>query len=131
MDFDKAIHLYLQCRDEIEDIDNEAKRKKAVIREKMNKLEQWITGTAEQQGLKDVPTKEGTGYWSVHAKCSVADPAVFFEYVRNNERWDLMEKRASKSGVSEEIDATGEDIPGVNFSRVRVFNVRRTKDKAA
>jgi hypothetical protein len=132
MDLERAIKEYLNCRKQIETIDAEARKQKAGVRIIMGKLEQWITNTAKEQGLKDIPTEAGTGYWSTHKKCSVADQEVFFKYVKENERWDLIEKRASKVAVGNQIEATGEAVPGVNFSQVSVFTVRaNNKDKEA
>jgi phage-related tail fiber protein len=127
MDYDKAVEKYLAFRNEIDEIEREAKVKVAAIKQKMSMLETWVTLKAEQEGLKTVPTQNGTAYWSTHHSCSVAEPSIFFDYVRDNQAWDLIEKRASKLAVKSFIDESGNPPPGVNFSSYRVFNVRQTK----
>lgn len=124
MDFDKAIQAYVDTRNKIAAIDRRAKEEAKPLKEHLAMLEAWVTQQADKQGLKNVPTPHGTGYWSTHSKCSVASPDDFFEYVKENERWDLIEKRASKTAVAAEVKSTGEPPPGVNFSQHRAFNVR-------
>lgn len=127
MDYETAVDKYLSLRKDIEEVEREAKVKVAELKQKMALLETWVTLKADEEGLKTVPTRGGTAYWSTHHSCSVAEPSVFFDYVRDNQAWDLIEKRASKLAVKAYIDEGGMPPPGVNFSSYRVFNVRETK----
>jgi mRNA-degrading endonuclease YafQ of YafQ-DinJ toxin-antitoxin module len=128
MDFDTAIAKYVALRKECEDIERDAKKEVATRKEKMALLEAWITTKAQDEGLTKVATHKGTGYWSTHYSCSVANPEAFFEYVREHEAWDLLEKRASKTAVRATVEEIGEVPPGVNFSSYKVFNVREIKE---
>jgi len=127
MDYETAVTRYVELRKKIEEIDNEAKKKVAEVKKTMSMLETWISLQAKEDGLKTVPTAKGLAYWSTHHSCSVAEPSAFFEFVRENGAWDLLEKRASKTAVKAFIDEDGKPPPGVNFSSYRVFNVRETK----
>jgi len=123
--FETAAGHYIACRDEIDAITKKASKDKAGIKAKMVKLEQWFDMKAKQEGLTNIKTVLGTAYWSETHRCSVAAPEEFRSYVIAHQRWDLMETRASKSGVEAELEETGELPPGVNFSSVRNFNFRR------
>ena len=58
----------------------------------------------------------------------MADSAAFFDYVQQYDRFDLMEKRASKTAVREFVEQNnGDTPPGVNFGSVAVMNVRAKK----
>lgn len=127
MDYEKAISKYIELRHEIESIEREAKLKTGDLRKNMALLEAWITSKADAEGLKTVPSFAGTGYWSTHYTCTVPAPAQFFDFVRDNQQWDLLEKRASKTAVKAFAEATGTPPPGVNFSSYRAFNVRENK----
>ena len=131
MDYDKAISTYLQLRADVEAIQAKAKADAAEKKEQMVMLENWITMKADKEKLKNIPTPHGTAYWSTHHRCSVANPEEFMNFVIGNQRWDLMEKRASKIAVKIEIDEAGSPPPGVNFSSIRVFNVKRNHDEDA
>jgi hypothetical protein len=55
----------------------------------------------------------------------VAEPTVFKDYVFSHpEARDLIEVRAAKLAVKSYIDAHNEPPPGVNFSSIKVFNLR-------
>jgi hypothetical protein len=126
MNFEQAASKYLELRTEVDRIDREAKNKKAELNKVMADLENWFALAAEEQGLKTIPTTVGTVYWSTHNAATVAEPAVFRDYVINNSAWDLIETRASKTAVKSFIEGHGEPPPGVNFSSVRVFNLRKS-----
>ena len=128
MNFDRATQLYSELRNEIADIEREAKVKSAELKTKMLALENWITLAADEQGLKNVPTPHGTAYWSVHNSASVASRDAFMDFVRDNEAWDLLEPRASKTAAKSFVEGHGEPPPGVTYSTVRVFNLRTTKE---
>lgn len=126
--FESASKKYLEFRAEVERVEGEAKRKVAELKKVMADLEAWITLKAQEEGLEKVPTPYGTAYWSTHHSASVAAPTVFKDFVINNGAWDLIETRASKTAVKAYIEANGTPPPGVNFSSVKVFNLRANKE---
>ena len=126
MNCEQAAAKYLELRDAVDRIEKEAKAKTAELKKIMVDIENWFALTAEEQGLKTVPTGVGTVYWSVHNSASVAEPTVFKDFVVQNNAWDLIETRASKTAVKSYIEGHGTPPPGVNFSSVRVFNLRRS-----
>lgn len=124
MNYEKAAELYLQSRGELDELDREYKEKKAKVKEKMVALENWFTAKATEEGLKDIKTDHGTIYWSTHHSATVASREDFFNFCRDNNAWDLLEARASKTAVKSHIESTGEAPPGVTFKSVSVFNFR-------
>lgn len=131
MDYDKAITEYLNLRTQVEAINAKAKADAAELKKQMGMLENWMTLKADKEGLKNITTPHGTGYWSTHNRCSVANPEEFLNYVIGGQRWDLMEKRASKIAVKQEVEDTGAPPPGVNYSSIKVFNVKRVHSEDA
>ena len=125
MTYDKAIAEYLNLRTKVEKIQQKAKLDAAELKKQMAMLENWLTLQADKEGLKNITTPHGTGYWSVHKLCIVAAPEEFMTYVIGSQRWDLLEKRASKIAVAQEVEDTGAPPPGVNFSQIKVFNVKK------
>lgn len=124
MDYERAVKEYLNLRKECEAIEKDSKTRIAERRKIMQDIEAWITSRAHEEGLKTVPTNSGTAYWSTHHTCTVASREDFFDYVKKNEAWDLLETRASKLAVKSYIDAHNEAPPGVNFGSYSVMNVR-------
>lgn len=124
MNYELAAERYLQTRKEIEALDAAHKAAKAALTEKLVALENWFTAKAQEDGLETVKTAFGTGYWSTHSTATVGSREAFFAYCRENDAWDMVEARASRTGVKSFIEAHGEPPPGVNFSTYRVFNFR-------
>ena len=126
--FESAAKKYLELRTEVEAIEAEAKKKTAAIKKIMADVEGWITLKAQDEGLETVKTHYGTAYWSTHNSASVANPEAFKQHVITTEDWGLMETRASKVAVAGYIKAHGEPPPGINFSSIKVFNLRQNKE---
>jgi hypothetical protein len=129
MNYEVAAEKYLMLRTQIEAMEKEHKAAKAQLTEKMLMLEQWITLRAQEEGLKTVPTAVGTAYWSEHAQATVASRDALFDYCKQNDTWDLLESRASKTAVKSFVAAHGEPPPGVNYGTIRVFNLRKSQTK--
>jgi len=125
MTYEQAAAKYVELRNEIARINNAAKREVAELNKMMVDIENWFAIKAEEDGLKTVPTTAGTAYWSVHSSASVAAPAVFKDYVFSSPEYhDLIEVRASKTAIKSYVEAHGAPPPGVNFSSIKVFNLR-------
>lgn len=130
MNYEVAMSLYMKYRREKELIDAETAVKLAPVKEKMDMLLKWMEMKALSEGLKNVPVEGvGTGYWTQHLSATVASPDTFWEFVKKNDAWDLVETRASSKAVKSYIDGNNAPVPGVNFSQTQVFKVRAAGDK--
>lgn len=128
INYEMAAERYLAVRKEIDDLERAHKAAKAVLTEKLAVLESWFTARAQEDGLETVKTSFGTGYWSTHHTATVASREDLFSFCKEHDAWDLVESRASKTGVKSYIEAHGEPPPGVNFSSTRVFNLRKAQN---
>ncbi len=129
MNYDIAAEKYLQVRKEVDDLEREHKTAKAVLTEKLVALENWMTAKAQEDGLETVKTPHGTAYWSTHNTATVGSREEFFNFCKEHDAWDMVESRASKTGVKSYIEANGAPPPGVNFSSAKVFNMRKAQSK--
>jgi len=129
MNYEQAAERYTTIKAEMEAIDREVKAKKAELKAKLVMLEGWFTAKAQEDGLESIKTGVGTAYWSTHHSASVASRDELFTYCKEHDTWDLIESRASKTGVRSFIDAHGCPPPGVNFASIRVFNFRKAQSK--
>lgn len=126
LNYDTASAKYLELRQEVERIEREAKVKTAHLKSIMLDIENWFAAKAQEEGLKTVPTKHGTAYWSTHYSAKAANPTLFKDYVIANQAFDLLETRVSKVAVKSFIEAHGAPPPGVDFAALQVFNLRST-----
>jgi hypothetical protein len=124
MDYEQAVKHYRELRDENKAIEAEAEKRIAANKEKMEKLGTYLLLKAEQDKLETVKTKFGTVFWTVVPRCTVSNSDEFFNFVRKEEAWELLEKRASKVGVRDYIDMHKVVPPGVDYVTVKQINVR-------
>lgn len=129
MNYDIAAERYLQVRNQIDGLEREHKAAKAALTEKLVALENWMTAKAQEDGLETVKTPHGTAYWSTHHTATVGSREEFFNFCKEHDAWDMVESRASKTGVKSYIEAHGAPPPGVNFSSAKVFNMRKAQSK--
>jgi hypothetical protein len=125
MNYEQAADRYMAVRKELDALDREYKERKAGIKEKQIILENWFTAKAQEDGLSTVKTNAGTAYWSTHHSATVASREDLFQFCKDNEAWDILEARASKTAVRSYIESAGEPPPGVNYKSVSVFNFRK------
>lgn len=128
MNYDMAAERYLQTRKQIEDLEREHKARLGPLKERLAAVESWFTAKAQEDGLETIKTPHGTGYWSTHHTATVASREELFNHCKENDAWDLVESRASKTAVKSYIEAHGAPPPGVNFSSTRVFNLRKAQN---
>ena len=103
----------------------EAKR----IDEKLKKLEAWMHVKMMNDGVKALPTENGTAYTVTVEQATVSDMNALLDYVKENEAWHLLEKRVSKTGIREMLDADQDIPPGVNWYVTTAINVRKPSER--
>jgi len=121
---EEVIGLYRQLRARKEQIEESIKPKLAGIREDMLALEGWLLEQAESEGVKSFRTNAGTAFVTTQDSATVADWDKVLSYIVENEGYDLLEKRVSKTVVRDFIEENGAPPPGVNFNSRRTINVR-------
>lgn len=126
MKLSEAVEIYIKLRDKKAQIKSEMDAKLAPINEKMSKLEAKLLEAFTKTGMDSVKTEFGTAYTVVRTSVSVADRSVFMDYIRDNDEWDLLEVRPSKSGVEQYKSVHNDIPPGVSTREERVVNVRRS-----
>lgn len=121
----QLVKLYIQLRD------RRAERKRGYEMEdegdkgKQEKIEGILLKRFQDNGLESIKTEFGTAYKSTRTSVSVADGEMFFDFVKANDLWDLLEKRASKTTIEQYKEEHQELPPGINYSESITLNVRR------
>jgi len=122
---DEVVKGYIKLRDKKNEIKKEQAEELRPLTEKMMLLENWLQRDLMTRGVESERTKEGTAFMSTVASATVKDRDALFEFVKENEMWDLLENRVSKSVVRDYLEDTGEVVPGVNYEVTKVVRVRR------
>jgi len=95
----------------------------------LSKLEAWIKETADAQGVTSFKTNAGTAFFTTSDFASVGDWDAMMAFIKENEAYDLFEKRVSKNAVRGYIEKNGGVPPGVNYGQRLDINVRRAASK--
>lgn len=120
----QVVATYLKLRGQKIAIELETKEKVKGIKEKMDKLEAWIKTQADEQGVKSFKTDYGTAFLTTTDYANVADWDSVLEFIRENEAYDMLEKRISKTAVRGYIDQNKSVPPGVNYGTKLEVNFR-------
>ncbi len=120
---------YVQLRDKLRALDEEHDKKRKPIVDMINELSGHLQEFLDKSGAKSVKTRDGTFYASTRYTTSLADPDAFMNYVINNQRYDLLDRRANATAVRQFVEETGNLPPGTNLNALRTVGVRRTGDK--
>lgn len=117
---DTMIGLYVQLRDKKKQVQEQHKADLEPIDAGLMKLEARMQEALEEAGVKQMAGEHGTVFVKVNTSYSVEDWDAVWNYVRDNNAVDVLERRVSKTAVQERGD-----VPGLRSSQVRTLNVRR------
>jgi len=126
---DDVVATYMKLRSQKEAIEAEVKDKVSTLKAKMEKLEAWIKEQADLQGVTSFKTKHGTAFLTTTDYANVADWDAVLGFIRDNEAYDMLEKRISKVAVRGYIEQTKAVPPGVNYGTKLEVNIRKPAAK--
>lgn len=125
MDVNTNVDEYIRTRDEIRDIESRHKDELRPYKQKLEELGAVLLEQLQAVGGDGVRTKSGTVYVTEKKSASLADPALFMDYVVQNSAWDLLDRKANVTAVTDYIAEHNAAPPGVNYSAVLTVGVRR------
>jgi hypothetical protein len=125
MDVNANVEEYIRTRDEIRDIESRHKDELRPYKQKLEELGGVLLEQLQTVGGDGVRTKSGTVYVTEKRSASLADPALFMDYVVQNSAWDLLDRKANVTAVTDYIAEHNAAPPGVNYSAVLTVGVRR------
>ena len=126
---DTVIASYIKLRNEKQQKDATHKAEMKVYDDRLKKLEAWLQAKMLADGVKSFNTDAGTAYTSTMEQATVSDMGVLLEYIKENEAWHLLEKRVSKTGIRELLDAEQPLPPGVNWFTGQTVNIRKPNER--
>lgn len=126
MKLNELAEKYIVLRDRKAQLKAEYDGKVAELDSVMDKIEAVLLRTFDEAGIESVKTAAGTAYRSLRTQASVADWDAFFNFVKENGAWEMLERRCSKSAVEQYKSANDDLPPGLNWREERVVNIRRS-----
>lgn len=123
MTAEDLINLYRQLKAKVSEMEAVHKKELAPFKDKMNELEGHIDTFLAEHQLVNIKTKYGTAYWKTRWSASLVDPDKFVQFVRESERWELMDRKANVAAVRDYAKVEGELPPGAKLDSVRKVHI--------
>ena len=118
-----VIRTYMKLRDQKAAIEGEVKERIADLKGKMEKLEAFLKTQMDAQGLTSFKSDYGTAFLTTTDYANVADWDAVLGFIRDNDAFDMLEKRVSKIAVRGYIEQTKSVPPGINYGTKLEVNV--------
>lgn len=126
MDLEDLISKYISLRDKRAQLKKAYQAKDDVLKAAMDAAEAAALKRMEDLGAKSIRTDAGTVYKEEKRSVTTADAETFFNYVREHNAWDMIEKRPAKATVLEWVDEHGSLPPGLNLYSELTIKIRRS-----
>src|SRR5215831_3878999 len=123
--FGKWVKQFIDLRDKLAEFDEKAREKRKEILDPMNEVQEKIMNALDATEQESARTEWGTASISVKYYASCPDPDAFVEFVRENNAYELMERRAASIPCRAFAEEHGQLPPGVAINSVRSIGVRR------
>lgn len=121
----KRVAQYIQLREKLKLLDEAHKKQTEPILTAMNLIQGRIEQLLDQCGADNMKTKHGTCYKSTKWTASLADPELFMKFVKDNDRFDLIDRKANANAIRDYVQERKVLPPGVNLSQVRTIGIRK------
>jgi hypothetical protein len=100
------------------------------LKTKMDKLEAYLKVKMDEQGLTSFKSDHGTAFLTTTDYANVESWDKTLKFIRDNEAFDMLEKRVSKVAVRGYIEANKSVPPGITYGTKLEVNIRKPGAKA-
>lgn len=120
---DEIIGLYIDLRDQKEQLEAKLKEDLVPIKEKMDLIENAMLKYMLEHNMKGVPTTRGTAFMKTNQYTRVTDWEQVKEFIREKQAWGLLNRAVNKTVVLGEFNG---EVPGVAVTTENVVQIRRS-----
>lgn len=120
------MNAYIKIRDKRSEIKKAFDAEDTALKAKLTLLEGAMLQTLNSTNSDSIRTDGGTFYKQEDVTPSGSDWAAFYDWVKQNDAFDALERRIKKTFITEYMEANDGAIPpGVSVYRQFVCRVRR------
>lgn len=120
----EVVAAYRKLRDQHAKLKKEFELAAAEITSKMDTLEAYMLAQTAELGVDSFKTEYGTCYKYHATSATVANWDEAIRFIRDNELWNLLERRVSKKAVEEYKEEHDLYPPGVDVRTVAKMGFR-------
>ena len=124
-DLEKRVRQYVEVRDRIAELKEKHKAELAPFNKAQEMLANFLLNHLITVGADSINTKGGTFYKIKKVTASIVDMDAFWKHVKDNEEWELLDRRANKTAVEAYVLSMQAPPPGVNYSKTEDVGVHR------
>lgn len=130
IDNTKMVKAYLNLRDARTKALRAFEEEDAKLKLKQELIEQHMLAFLNKHKTDSIKTPVGTFYKQEEIKPAGSDWTAIYDYIKDNDAFEMLERRVKKTFVQEYMDANDGAIPpGVTVHREYVVRVRRGDGK--
>lgn len=127
-DVAKRVADFIEVRDLLKEMDDKHDAARKYLSDTLVMLQGWFQSVLDQTNSSSIKTDSGTIHNTTKVTASVADVAVFMDFIKAHDAWELLDKKANAPAVRDWIEAhPGNIVPGVNLTQHTTVGVRRPK----
>ena len=127
---DAVIKKYMKLRSQKEAVEAEIKERVDKIKADMAKLEAFLQAKMDADGLTSFKSEHGTAFLTTTDFANVDNWDAVLQFIREEEAYDMLERRVSKAAVRGYIEANKEVPPGIKYGTKLDINIRKPTVKA-
>lgn len=121
---EKLVQVYVKIRDAIKKINAENAERLSKITEQHELVANELLQRMNQRGNDGFKTEYGTVYKAETVRCSIASEETLFDWIKQHDAFDMMERRIKSTAVQAYIKEHGITPPGVSVFREFSARVR-------
>lgn len=126
IDLGKLTKAHINIRDARAALKKQFDDSDATMKGAQERLENAMLDHLNKHGMESVRTEFGTFYRQEDIKPSGSDWQALYDWIKEHDAWDALERRIKKTFVAEYMEAhQGSLPPGVSVHREFVVRVRR------
>jgi hypothetical protein len=120
-----VIEAYTKLRDKRSELKRAYEAEDSILKDKMRKLDAWLLGKMAEVGTTQLKGNGSVAFISTIDKAKCDDWGTFWQWLADNARLDMLEKRVANKSISEYLEEFGELPPGISVTREKTVNVRK------
>jgi len=122
----KVVKAYQKIKAAREELARDFKAKDDELKEKQERLQNFLLDFLNTNGLQNAATETGIFYKQEEVIPTAADWQAFYAWVKENDAFDALEKRITRTFVKNWMDDhEGTPPPGVSVFRKYKVGIRR------
>lgn len=127
MDTSRYVKAYLNLRKAREELSKKFDQENEELKQKQELIENQLLQFLNNSKQESFRTEYGTVYRQDDFVPSAADWETIYAWIKENNSWELLEKRLTKTFIRTYLETNhGELPPGINIFRKCVVRVRKS-----